>query len=413
VRYDGLVSGIVEKYDRNLKDIVFILEKTTGVQGTTMFGLHLRKRHTTRVIIILLLVINITFTAGCIDKGHKDVTFDIWVLKTDADGNLQWTATIDGDPNGRGHEMIQTRDGGYAIAGTGTGPVPRVVTLDGKGNAVSELTFGTPPDYGSSLVEAPDGGYAVASYSGAGVLTRVNESGSVLWSTPLGGGSAWWKVVRAPDGGYAAAGNNRVVRLGEDGTIAWDVAFETNRIVSLVIAVPSGGFVGGGIAGADDDADVWVAMLDADGGIVWNETFAIRSPAELYTVRLSPDGTYDLIYGTTRHTKIETTDMWITETTEISLTADGRLIGEMPVNVSRDIVATEDGGYAFAGFASPQHNKLQPMGYPGSPLRVVRLDGDGMVAWDASFDIGDDRPVISIIQTADGGFAIFGNAYDY
>jgi len=29
VKYDELVLGIVEKYDRNLKDIVFILEKIT------------------------------------------------------------------------------------------------------------------------------------------------------------------------------------------------------------------------------------------------------------------------------------------------------------------------------------------------------------------------------------------------
>ena len=72
----------------------------------------------------------------------------------------------------------------------GSGPVPRIVTLDENGDFVSTVTFGTSSDYSSSLVEAPDGGYVLARYSG--VLTRVDENGNTLWSTPLDGGSDWW-----------------------------------------------------------------------------------------------------------------------------------------------------------------------------------------------------------------------------
>ena len=86
----------------------------------------------------------------------------------------------------------------------------------------------------------------------------------------------------------------------------------------------------------------------------------------------------------------------VTEITEVSLSADGELIGERPMQVTRSIVATDDGGYAYA-----------------STSRIVRLDNEGRVMWDASYDIGDEVMVGSIIQTADGGFAITGELLDF
>lgn len=377
---------------------------------TTTF--HYPRRSAKYVILILLLALTIPFFAGCTDRGPRDLTLDTWILKTNSDGSLQWTAFVDGDPNGRGQAMIQTRDDGYAITGTGTnadvnGPVPRIVTLDRDGNVISTMTFGMSPDYGSSLVEAPDGGYVVATYSG--FLTRVDEDGNVLWSTSLGGGSDWWKVVGAPGGGYAVAGDTRIVKVGEDGEIAWTAAFETGLNVGTIAAIPSGGFIAGGTTGAD----VWVARLDAEGNTVWDETLGSRSRDDLYVVRISPAGTYDLVYGTVLDARNETADGRFTETIEASLAADGRLIGERPLNASRVIVATEDGGYAYAGFIVPEFIGLQPQGYPGSPLHVVRLDDEGMVAWDASYDIGDDRSVVSIIRTSDDGVAVLGSVYDF
>jgi hypothetical protein len=321
-------------------------------------------------ILIALLVFTALFTAGCSDVGHKPLTFTIWVLKIDADGNEQWTATIDGDPNGQGNDMIQTMDGGYAIVGSGTGPARppgtmttadgghvvvggnygliRIVTLGAGGEAGLDLKTTTSPDTGHTLVEAPGGGYVVTTR--LGYLKRIDETGTVLWSTDLGEESdEWaWQVVGAPDGGYAAAGENRSVRLDDEGTVLWETAFAPDRSAGTIIAAPAGGFVTGGTC----DGGVWVARLDADGNPVWDRTVST-------------------------------------------------------------ITATDDGGYAYCGYANPQHNDLRPLEYPGSPLRVVRLDSAGEVVWDTTFKIGEHRPVTSIIQTADGGFALFGADLDF
>ena len=67
-----------------------------------MFGHNQRIKNTAIVLIIFLFVPILLFTAGCSDVGFKQPTFDIWVLKIDADGNEQWNTIIDGDPDGVG-----------------------------------------------------------------------------------------------------------------------------------------------------------------------------------------------------------------------------------------------------------------------------------------------------------------------
>jgi hypothetical protein len=64
---------------------------------------------------------------------------DVYVVKLDAKGNLQWTKTIGGKWGEAGYSLIQTSDGGYAIAGSinsfGVGEdYVYVVKLDAKGN---------------------------------------------------------------------------------------------------------------------------------------------------------------------------------------------------------------------------------------------------------------------------------------
>ena len=365
-----------------------------------------RKEVKTCIVIVLLCMVPLLFISGCLEHGHKDVTFDIWLLKADARGNMQWTATIDSDPNGRGQSVIQIDNGGYAIAGTGTGPVPRILTLDSEGKVVSDMTLGTSPDYGSSLVERMNSGFVVASYSG--ILYQVNDNGSVLWSISLGGGSDWWKVVSAPGGGYTAAGDASIIWLGENGEISRKADLGPGQHVNEIVPVSPDGFLVGGTS----DAGIWTAMLGPGGSMLWNRTFATGSPAELYTLRLSPSGTIDGIYSVTWYSGNETNEKWCTETTEISLASDGRLVGERPVNVSRVMAGTDDGGYAYAGFSVPGFTELQRTGYPGSPLHIVRLDETLSVAWDVSFDIGDHTSIDSITQTSDGGFVILGHVLD-
>jgi hypothetical protein len=94
---------------------------------------------------------------------------DVYVVKLNANGNLQWTKVIGGKKEDLGLSLIQTSDGGYAIAGKtnsfGAGGLDvYVVKLNANGNLQWTKTIGAKNKYSSkpSLIQTSDGGYAIS-----------------------------------------------------------------------------------------------------------------------------------------------------------------------------------------------------------------------------------------------------------
>ena len=88
----------------------------------------------------------------------------IYLIKTDADGDLQWSKNFSAGFPGEGMAITATRDSGYAAAGyinKGAGNGKRDVYLfktDAYGNVLWSKTFGgAEDDEAKDLVELPDG----------------------------------------------------------------------------------------------------------------------------------------------------------------------------------------------------------------------------------------------------------------
>jgi len=145
--------------------------------------------------------------------------YDFWLVKTDDDGNMQWNRTYGGANDDRTDSVVETYDGGYAIAGyTGSHLNYDVwlVKTDSAGNMQWNKTYGGPDnDEARSIVEASDGGYVLAGLTksfGAGGndfwLVKVDSDGNHQWNKTYGGGNSELatSVVETVDGGYAIAG---------------------------------------------------------------------------------------------------------------------------------------------------------------------------------------------------------------
>jgi len=93
---------------------------------------------------------------------------DFWLVKTDASGNAQWNKTYGGTYAEEARSIVQTSDGGYALVGWtdsfGAGLSDAyLVKTDALGNAQWSRTYGEANyEQGSSIVETSDGGYALA-----------------------------------------------------------------------------------------------------------------------------------------------------------------------------------------------------------------------------------------------------------
>jgi hypothetical protein len=219
---------------------------------------------------------------------------DVYLVKLDAKGNLQWTKTIGGENDEWGNSLIQTSDGGYAIAGEthsfGAGSEDvYLVKLDANGNLQWTKTIGEPEsEIGYSLIQTSDGGYAIAGATnsfGAGgkdvYVVKLDANGNLQWTRTIGGpeGEIGYSLIQTSDGGYAIAGATNsfgaggkdvyVVKLDANGNLQWTRTIggpKDDEGYSL-IQTSDGGYA---IAGYTDsfgagETDVYVVKLDKDG----------------------------------------------------------------------------------------------------------------------------------------------------
>ncbi|HMQ80960.1 MAG TPA: T9SS type A sorting domain-containing protein [Ignavibacteria bacterium] len=140
---------------------------------------------------------------------------DMFVVKLDSNGTLQWAKTIDGKGDDFAYSIVQTTDGGYAVAGWTSSFMSEkmyITKLDSSGMLQWTKVFAVNSDRAYSIVQTIDGGYALAGYTGWGggmLIVKLNSDGSLQWSRVVDGGSVQtyaYSIIQTSDGGYAAAG---------------------------------------------------------------------------------------------------------------------------------------------------------------------------------------------------------------
>ena len=150
---------------------------------------------------------------------------DFWLVKTDVKGNLQWYQTYGGAGNEVAYSLVETYDGGYAIAGqtNSFGDEDNDVLLV-KTNAYGIMEWnntygGADFDGAYSLVQLSDGGFALAGYTytfafgdrfNEGFLVKTDLDGNLEWSQTYGNnwGNSFRSLVESSDGGFVLAGNS-------------------------------------------------------------------------------------------------------------------------------------------------------------------------------------------------------------
>jgi hypothetical protein len=147
--------------------------------------------------------------------------FDAFIIKTNASGNVQWAKTYGGTNNDSAYSVQQTSDGGYILAGVtysfGTGGGDAfLIKTDANGNVQWAKTYGGAGiDKFIRVLQTSDGGYIAVGHTssfGAGgydvFLVKTDANGNVQWAKTYGG---WNNDIassfqRTSDGGYIVVG---------------------------------------------------------------------------------------------------------------------------------------------------------------------------------------------------------------
>ena len=165
------------------------------------------------------------------ETGSFGAEGDFWLVKTDASGNMLWSQNYGvGTKYDRAYSLAVTSDGSYVMAGSTAISDENVdfalVKTDSSGNMVWQKTYGkTAGDYGvsddtpNSVVQTDDGGYALAGYIGPSAtgadawLVKTDANGDMEWNQTYGesGDDLAYCVVQTSDGGYVLAAEKSTV----------------------------------------------------------------------------------------------------------------------------------------------------------------------------------------------------------
>jgi hypothetical protein len=155
----------------------------------------------------------------------------VWLVKTDSDGNAQWNQTYGG---GNANSLIQTADGGFAIAGQTLGPNSdyMLFKVDSEGELQWDKYFyHQDKNFLCSVVQTSDGGYALGGWiwlrsNGGGpniAIIKTDANGTELW-TQYYGASIAREMVKTSDGGFAIATSSGIVKVDDTGSEQWTIS---------------------------------------------------------------------------------------------------------------------------------------------------------------------------------------------
>jgi hypothetical protein len=324
---------------------------------------------------------------------------DVYLLRIDPVGDILWAQTYGGGDNDYGYDIFLTPDGGSVLAGEtssfGAGKSDiYLIKTDVDGDTLWTRTYGGADwDKGYSVDGTMDGGFVVVGYtnsSGAGLsdiyLVRTDSIGDTLWTKTYGGENfdCGYSVVQASDSGYVLTGYTGsygsgwssvyIIKTDSKGDTLWTKVYGgTDEDLGHCITEGSGGtyiMAGTSWSYGPGGADVWVITLDSTGQFRWARTYG---GVDL-EYGLSVDKTFDggfLIVGRTSSFGAGDDDIYMirTRTGSSGDTLWSRTYGGAEMDQGNSVVRTSEGGYIIAG-------NTYSFGAGGSDVYLLRFQSE-------------------------------------
>ncbi len=320
-------------------------------------------------------------SGGFLIAGHTQSfgagSEDVYLIRTDDDGNTLWTKTYGGNNGDKAYSVIEVSSDGFLIAGyttsygAGSSDV-YLIRTDANGDTLWTRTYGgTSNDEGRDVIEVSSGGFLIAGTTGSfgnnGTdfwLIRTDSIGNTLWSKTYDGGEDDWcySVCESSSGGFIVTG----------------------------LTYRSGGAY----------KYVWLIRTDDNGTTIWENTYGESGAETGHAVIECTDGDY-VIAGTSWNQSNGSFDVYLIKTDDNGNTLWTKMYGGTGSDNSYSVAEVSSGRFIIVG-------ETLSFGAGGGDVYLIRTDASGDTLWTRTYGgIGDDWGY-SVIPCSSNGFAITG-----
>lgn len=340
---------------------------------------------------------------GDVNGNHPDGHSDFWVVKLNSLGNIEWQKCLGGNEEDGVYSIIQTSDGGYAVAGytrSDSGDVSGfhgytdlwVVKITSVGSIEWQKCLGgSYNDHAYSIIETLDGGYAIAGETNSedGDVSGLHTNSAFspdAWVVKLTneGEIEWQKTL----GGTGIESAQSILQLLDSSFVFVGIASSKNGDVS-------------GIHGNIGNTDGWIVKLSSEGELQWQKCIGSDSSEYLYDI-IADDSSYIVAgasngFGTLGNysnflvLKLDSTGSTIWQNV---ISGDG---GESASTITKSF----DDTYLVSGSTSSNDSTISG-NHGGSDIFLAKLTSDGKNIWHKCYGGSSSDGAFGAVQNDNG-----------
>jgi len=337
-----------------------------------------------------------------------------------------WTQTVGGPDSDYGVSVCQTNDGGFITVGKtdsyGAGGADvYLVRTDSDGGVLWTRTFGDSyNDFGTTVIQTTDGGFAIAGHTWVGHydvwLIKTDAQGIESWNNTYGGeyDELGFDLQQSADGGYIITGSTEsygaglrdawLLKTDSLGVSLWNHTFGgiDHDVANCVRETADGGYVLTGKSRSFSEGfnDVWLIKTNSIGNEIWTQTFGGVEDDEGYCVEVLLDGGY-IIVGNTRSFGSGETDVWLIQTDDIGTEIWNQAFGGAENDYGYSVKRMNAGGYIISG-------QTNSFGLEHGDAWLIRTDSFGNEVWSENYGGPYGENGRDIQPTDDEGYIVTG-----
>ena len=238
---------------------------------------------------------------------------DIWLIKSGADGLIEWNTYLGTENDEQGGQVLQTTDGGYIIIGNHINNQNQdsdiwLIKTNSQGDSLWTKTYGgAGNELGSDIIFLENGGYilvgSTTSYGNGDsdiFLIKTDELGNQEWFRNYGIGSddIGQAIIQSRDSGYVIQflvegygnGNTAVglMRIDFEGNVLWTKAFggTINTKSKMFSKVNSNEYISvcSQLDYSTNSSNTWLIKVDDNGEVIWEKIFGKNAKDDGFAV---------------------------------------------------------------------------------------------------------------------------------